>query len=291
MCILRDGSMCPRLSREEERAQHNFEERKGPYPKALADRLHNEGIMAREVHFGESLMRRRENVEKQIFYDNFTPSMDCSREEKDFMLGNRHDLPMDIFLPTNLGDEMLRRFTRVRKQYFRIHLHGFRELKAPEFLFDYPEFDNWFAEFSSGLRAYSRNLRLLADGLLDRPGLMEKLAGIVSEPTLRVLVTRLFYRLFQRGTVSKDGRFVDAISKAVPEQHRQRFQQVQYSWRLITGDKKNISSNRIRRQRKILNRKLLQWSRVLQDDKLIVRNCVENLMIHILSARSSALSG
>lgn len=290
MCITRDGKYCPLLSRAEERAQHNFEERKGPYPSALVERLHNDGIMTPEEHFRESLFRRAENVEGQVFHAHFSVSMDCSAEERNYMLGNRHDLPMDIFLPAELAEKMLENFTKARKERFRKFMHNYRELEDAAFLFAYPEFDEWFAEFCVDLRSHSRNLCRLADGLLDKPDLLEKLSGIVSESVLRTLVARLFHRLFVRSTSSQDSRFVDAVSEGIPESHRVRFEQIRYSWNLVTGDTKDIPSTRVRRQRRALKQKLQQWTRLLQDDKSIARNCVECLMFRILDVRGQKAS-
>ncbi len=143
MCITPDGKYCPILSIAERDAQHKFEERKGPYPLALANRLHRQGIMPRKIHLRESRQRQIENVKEQLRFSGFYINMDCRPQERDFMMGDRHDLPRDPHLPKNLWRDMARNFVAVRKSWFLLQCE-IGKVSCTSHLIAYPEFSDWF---------------------------------------------------------------------------------------------------------------------------------------------------
>ncbi len=284
MCILSDGTMCIQLSPAERLAQHNFEERKGPYPKALADRLHEEGIMSREVHFRESLMRRQEHIAHYIDQAwRFSPTMDCSTEERDFMLGNRHDLPMDFFLPHRLAKKMLAGFTAARKEKFRRYLIGPQNARMAPFMLAYPEFTSWFGEFIVEYRLPSRNLNRAIDIFIEKPGVLYNLTRTIPAPTLKSLVEKAFLRFFRNNKSTFCLGTVALIRPSIPEGHISEFDRLVELRRAVSAASETYKTNRTkRRQRKLLSKQVEHWVNLLQSDPLIARNCIEGMLDRLL---------
>jgi hypothetical protein len=197
MCITRDGIYCPLLSWNEQLSQHNFEERKGPYPKALADRLHEQDIMSREEHLRESLTRRCELVQKQLQYENFLWLTDSRAEEQEFRDGSCHDVPVDDLLPAALWDAFLAKLTESRKIIFLRALQEGPGKKRAEALCGYPEFGVWFLEYLNHTNPYHYGFVRLLHLLDSEPELLKKFASAGSEPYITGVGKQQFYWLFR----------------------------------------------------------------------------------------------
>ncbi|MBY0472702.1 hypothetical protein K2Q00_00235 [Patescibacteria group bacterium] len=221
--------MCILLSRGEQLAQHNFEERKGPYPKALADRLHEQGIMTRDEHLRQSLLRRKEHIERyaQQGPRRFYLGMDCSAEENAFIHGKSHALQADFFFPRELWGPMFEGFTELRRQRFRTHLtnwHGTAEQAL--FLLSYPEFEKWFDECVPNEKEHGRKKRILIDRVLANTKLLTKVTQTASTHTLGIIAERMFFDLSSNNVTLWNSGVLAMIVQALPEQHRHHFERL-----------------------------------------------------------------
>lgn len=188
MCI---GSFenCPLLTNEEQRAQHNFEERKGPYPLALALRLEAEGVMMRTEHLERSIVLINKNALQGFRWGDRTAA------ERAYVLGTLHVIPTDEYLtPVNQGK--IHKMAREERRAYFNRTAG-REETTIEFLVGYPEAGQWLGEL---LAVKAISTATMARKFAVHPGMLGQLAPSMGEKYLARLVFDLaIVRGFDQG--------------------------------------------------------------------------------------------
>ena len=232
MCIKKDGSMCPLLSKEETLAQHNFEERKGPYPLALEERLHTQGIMSRDEYRKESYARRVEHVEAQVklaglIFDYLGEHSDCTPEEKAYMGGSRHEFPpADPYIPPELWSKFSLLFRPARKRKFDRLAQALTRSNELSYLMQYPEFGEWFKVKAKSALGRLNFIKHTTNFLFTNLGLFESFVSKVDGEMLHLVVRCLVIRFINEGFLTENQQLKEIIGASLPESKQARFKKI-----------------------------------------------------------------
>ncbi len=182
MCI-GDVGNCALLSYAEQRAQHNFEERKGPYPFELAERLERDGIMTQAEHLRRSVtIRNSKQIEWHFKYGDRMP------EETAYVEGRRHKMPMDEYLTPQNQALVVRLAKHERRIYFVRQITTRKKSLPVEFFIAYPESGRWLNEM---LATRVVTAAWLARKLATNPTLLSTIAVHIHDSSLPRIVFHL----------------------------------------------------------------------------------------------------